>query len=238
MSRSSHTRSSSEKTGYRVIPRRRKASKAVHPESAASCSAATIRRSPLATSESMRCGAWSCSLARAFLAGPTLSSAERAAEASTTITCRRVQHLGRAILWRCSHRRRAGYRATQGCPLCATPLQVPSPLPPLPTLRRELRAAPNARRRHLARSLSTAFSCRNMLARNSRVAKTSTASVDSTQILVAGRSAMETVENYRQCPPGTTRGPTSHPDNRININRRPVTDTQHPHERLGLEAHD
>src|SRR5674476_1385846 len=144
LSRSSQTRSSSENTGYRVIPRRRKASKAVHPESAASCSAATRRRSPLATSESMRCGACSCSLARALLAGPALSSADRAAEASTTITCRHVQHLGRAVSWRHSHRNRAGCRATQGCPPCATPHQVPLPLPPLPT--RSSRSMPSTRR--------------------------------------------------------------------------------------------
>ena len=174
LSRSSHTRSSSENTGYRVIPRRRKASKAVHPESAASCSAATMRRSPLATSESMRCGACSCSLARALLAGPALSSADRAAEASTTITCRHVQHLGRAKSWRRPHRNRAGCRATQGCPLCATPQQVPLPLLPLPTSRRELRAAPNARQRHLARSSSKAFSCRKMLARHLQNAKRAT----------------------------------------------------------------
>ena len=165
LSRSSQTRSSSENTGYRVIPRCRKASRAVHPESVASCSAATMRRSPFATSESMRCGACSCSLARALLAGPALSSADSAAEASTTITCRHVQHLGRAESSRRSHRNRASCRATQGCRLCATPQQVPLPLLPLPMWRRELRAAPNARRRHPARSSSKAFSCRSMLAK-------------------------------------------------------------------------
>ena len=145
LSRSSQTRSSSENTGYRVIPRRRKASRAVHPESAASRSAATMRRSPLAISESMRCGAWSCSMARALRAGPALSSADRAAEASTTITCRHVQHPGRAVSPRGSHRDRAGCRATRGCPLCATPQQVPLPLLPLLTWRRELPAVPGAR---------------------------------------------------------------------------------------------
>jgi len=119
----------------------------------------------------MRCGACSCSLARALLAGPALSSADRAAEASTTITCRRVQRPGRAVSSRHSHRNRAGCRATQDCPLCATPQQVPLPLLPLPTWRRELRAVPNARRRHPGRSSSKAFSCRNMLAKNLQSAK-------------------------------------------------------------------
>ena len=174
LSRSSQTRSSSENTGYRVIPSRRKASRAVHPESAASCSAATIRRSPLATSESMRCGACSCSLARADLAGPALSSADRAADASITITCRHVQHLGRAESSRRSHRNRAGCRATQGCRLCATPQQVPLPLLPQPMWRRELRAAPNAQqpRRERSRltdqSAASTDSCRAALHKRSR----------------------------------------------------------------------
>lgn len=141
-----------------------------------------MRRNALATSESMRCGACSCSLARELRAGPSLSRADRAAEASTTITCWHAQRPGCPRSWRCPCRNRAGYRATQGCPLCATRQRVPVRLLPRPMLRRERRAAPSARRHHPARSASRAFSCCNMLAKSWRGAKGEGATCLSTSV--------------------------------------------------------
>ena len=72
-------------------------------------------------------GGVGCSVASARRAGPALSRAARAAEASTTITARLVRRPRRRRSRRYRHRGRAAPRAAQGCPPGATPRPAPAP---------------------------------------------------------------------------------------------------------------